>query len=163
MQKHYEQPYRLDGETRLVIHYENDFGGVVTNREGHLLLFSTAGELQAYAQKKKIKLRGEHPLMDFDAALAWVESPVGDPDCRALRACWGFLGDVARSVGEAESFPGYDRRVEYLHEELLWGCNLETPWGGEAYVPEFGSLDLERLREVLEGGLALLRQWGRPC
>lgn len=156
MQKSYEQPYRLGGETRFLIHSENDFGEIVLDGDGRLPTFDSSESLQAFAQKRKLKIRGQRPLLDLDAVLAWLEAPDAAPDCRTLYACWNLLGDMARSLGAVESYRGYDRRLEYLHEELLWGCNLETAWGGAPCTPEFGMLDVQRLREVIGDGLGIL-------
>ena len=156
MQKSYAQPYRLGGETRLLIHYEDDFDGTVLDEDGRLPTFDSFESLQSFAQKRKVKIRGQQPLLDLDAVLSWLDAPDDAPDCRTMYACWNLLGDVARSLGVAESYRGYDRRLEYLHEELLWGCNLETAWRGEPFTPEFGTLEVERLREVIGGGLGIL-------
>jgi len=155
---HYEQPIRLDGREHWLVHFRNDRDGVVLDG-GRVALFGSVEALHEFARKKKLKLREVRPLLDFDALLAWLSAPDARPDCRALYAAWNLLGDLATALGRHGEYPGYDPRLGYLQEELLWGCNLPSAWDmEEAYVPAFSDLEAQLVSAVLTAGLDMLRE-----
>lgn len=160
---YHEQPIRLDGRERWLIHFRNDRDGVVLEG-GRVALFDGAEALREYARKKKLKLRESRPLLDFDLLLGWLSAPDTPPDCRSLYAAWNLLGDLATALGRHADYPGYDPRLGYLQEELLWGCNLPSAWDmEEAYVPAFSALEAQLMSAVLEAGLDMLRASAIPA
>jgi len=156
--EYYPVPYKLDGKSRLLIHFQNDEDGVIVDGD-NVMSFAASPLLEAFARKRKVKLQASRPVLDFDAMLAWLRKPTSDPDCPSLYAAWNLLGDVATALGEGVTYPGYGRRYQRLHEELLWGCNLPGAFNnGQPYIPELSDYEMDMLHEVLLAGLRPLRE-----
>lgn len=155
---YYELPIQLDGERHWLVYYQNDEDGVLVDENRNVLAFSSVEPLRAYARKKRIKPQEARKFIDFDALEVWLKKPMPTADCPTLYAAWNLLGDIATSLGEGVHYLGYERRYQYLQEELLWGCNLPGPWASDQpYIPEFSEREIGMLAEVLRGGVRLLR------
>ena len=156
--EYFELCIRLQSRTCWLIYFQNDEDGVLVDGEGHVLGFASEASMREHARRQRLRLKPGPRTFDFDALEQWLRRPMPTADCALLYAAWNLLGDISTSLGEGVHYLGYQRRYQYLQEELLWGCNLPGAWSSDQpYIPEFSEREVAMLAEVLRSGMDLLR------
>jgi hypothetical protein len=157
--EYFELPLDQQGTRRWVIYYTNDQDGMATDKDNKILAFAQVEGAQAYAKKKKWKIKPGMEPFDLDQVELWCKSFDTDSlDCPALYRCWNLLGDVSNSLGLGSTFLGYSDSAMKIHEELFWGCNLPgmAPVDNP-YRAKLSGEQVELLQEVFQEGLKLIK------
>ena len=140
-----------------LIHYTNDFDGVVVDQKKQLKTFPAREQAETFAGSRGWALGEDHEPLDLDALARFCEKP--EPlDCPLLYRAWNLFGDACRSLDL--EFIGYEDSYLDLHEELFWACGFEGVVSSEA---EFTSSELEKLQEVVRSGLDLWSAQVKGC
>lgn len=157
--EYFALPLDQKGTRRWLIYYTNDQDGFATDKDGKILIFASPDAAEVHAKKKKWKLKTGQEAFDLDFVQTWAErADRANLDCPALYRAWNLLGDVANSLGQGPSFPGYSDEGMRIHEELFWGCNL--PGMAPADHPYIARLSEDQghfLSDVFQCGLELLQ------
>jgi hypothetical protein len=162
---------RLDGDDKFVIWFQNKRDGFVFADDGRLIWARTPEGIAKAAHERDITLVAEDATSyDFDRISDWCQRgrrrgrsrrrAADGVDCNAFLNAWNFFDDLAG----VHEFPDTDFArlscaADNCYDTLFWGCNLPvvTP-PGEHFVPSWDHQRLDVIAEVMEVGLALLRE-----
>lgn len=158
--EYFVQPIIWSERTLHLIYYSNDQDGVVMQTDKSILACATQAEAEQQAKKRKHKLQESLPLLDLDAIQSWSSSRSARLlDANLLYRAWNFLGDVATSMDNGDSYLGYDEDYASIHEELFWGCNLPGfSQSQERYEIDLSQGEIRQLRSILKSGLEIFQQ-----
>lgn len=149
---------RLDRRSLYLLWYTNDTDGVVTDKQGRIVIRSDAEELLRYAATAGISAEpGEPYLYDLDLIAQWIHTgDIGLIDCNQFNSAWNLFSDISTSING-----GFDpdrKLTNDLYNKLFWGCNLPavTP-EGERYHPSWSEDEIQLLSWIFQQGVTMFR------
>ncbi len=150
---------RLDGKDWYLIWYSSDDqDGFKLKTSRTIATFSTISSLESCAALEHLPLESCEPeFFNLDALEILVESLNESQSCQSLLDAWNLLNDARSSIrGKTVRV---DKKHKSLYQKLFWSCNLPsmTP-EGEAFEPEWSTMERHSLRAILDNGLQFLRK-----
>ena len=156
--KYYVCQIIFNGNSLLVLWYENEINGVKIENGQLVYANSIAGLLQ-YGKIKSLPVDTDsitqYERLDFSHIEIWLNKPDAHINCEYFLNIWNILVDTISSRGSDSLFLGLaeDEKGIHIYNNLFWGANLPdyTP-PGKVHIPDWQLEDISKLQTILING-----------
>jgi hypothetical protein len=136
-----------------IIWVSDETDSVVIDELGKVLAFTNNDLLLNYASKSNITLNEDQTIYDIDKLQQWLIAPTDIFDCELFLNFWNLCTDI--SVGLNKIFLGDIEADDHdiLYNKLFDGAGTCI---SEDKNEAFDAFEIDKLRKIIQSGLALL-------
>ncbi len=136
-----------------ILWISDDIDGVVVDNQRKVIAFKDKAQLLKFVEKKAISLKEGITAYYINNLQQWVLEPDRNIDYEVFLNFWNLCTDISYSVGIDFMGDVRDELINNLYNKLF---DASGTFISEEPNPTFNEVEISKLSEIIQNGLALL-------
>jgi len=136
-----------------ILWISDDIDGVVVDNQRKIIAFKDKAQLLKFVEKKAISLKEGITAYYINNLQQWVLEPDRNIDYEVFLNFWNLCTDISYSVGIDFMGDVRDELINNLYNKLF---DASETFISEEPNPTFNEVEISKLSEIIQNGLALL-------
>jgi len=136
-----------------ILWISDDIDGVVVDNQRKIIAFKDKAQLLKFVEKKAISLKEGITAYYINNLQQWVLEPDRNIDYEVFLNFWNLCTDISYSVGIDFMGDVRDELINNLYNKLF---DASGTFISEEPNPTFNEVEISKLSEIIQNGLALL-------
>jgi len=136
-----------------ILWISDDIDGVVVDNQRKVIAFKDKAQLLKFVEKKAISLKEGITAYYINNLQQWVLEPDRNIDYEVFLNFWNLCTDISYSVGIDFMGDVRDELINNLYNKLF---DASETFISEEPNPTFNEVEISKLSEIIQNGLALL-------